>query len=210
MNPKTVRTILITIGFILTVIGLGACAPGSKPSSQVQDIRHTEDQQQIYAINQPVPSFTFSQDRDTLIQIYRLRNEARATYTVVTSQGTGQVIFSCPSRGYAIPADTQLTNPVQPYGSTSAQYPLVTIEQPEPNGLYSSKNTDGTWILCVRPDGTINPVYTELKVSTFPYEVNVSDDKMTVTDSGQPSSTLVTIKPQPVQVVTPVPSPSTR
>lgn len=202
---KKLWGIIVLLGILLM-----ACATVNT-SSQVKDVRNTEDQQQIYAVNQPVPRFTFSQDRDTLIQIYRLRNEARATYTVVTSQGTGQTIFSCPSRGYAIPADTQITNPSQIstiYGANGlSHYADGVIDLPEPNGLYSSKNTDGTWVLCVRPDGTINPVYTELKVTTFPYEVHVNADS-TITDTGQPSSTMVTIKAQAPAVVTPVPSPS--
>lgn len=173
---------------VLTLLLIGGCAPAN---SQSKDRNTVEGQQEIYASRQPVPRFEYSQDRDTLIQIYRLRNEVRPTFTTFHSNGTGDVVFSCPSRGYAIPADTQLTNGLQPwcYGQSCGG---AVIEQPEPNGLYSSKNTDGTWVLCVRDNGEVTPVYTELKVTTFPFLVNA--DGHTVSDSKSASSTTVTLR----------------
>lgn len=201
---------------VVACLAIGiACAPVAQNNSQSRDVRAVEQQQNIYQTNQPIPAFTFSQDRDTLIQIYRLRNEARATYTVVTGMNGGEPIWACASRGYAIAADTQLTNPTQLSGawvssSSSAgsdsysdgkgnYYRWVSgnIDLPEPNGLYSSKNTDGTWILCLRPDGSINPIYSELKVQTFPFEVKWDPEKRMLVDVGQKSSSTIDIKAQP-------------
>jgi hypothetical protein len=183
-------------GLIAMSLGLllAACATASRPTSQVQDTRTVEEQQTVYQSRQPIPRFDFSQERDTLIQIYRLRQEARSTFTTFHSNGTGDVIFACPSRGYAIPADTQLTNSVQPYGYNNANYPMVTIDQPEPNGLYSSKNTDGTWVLCVRENGEVAPVYTELKVQTFPFEVTWDEARRMLLDQRKQSSSSLTIR----------------
>lgn len=53
----------------------------------------------------------------------------------------------------------------------------VSIEQPEPNGLYSSKNTAATWVLETRNIGgrvIVTPFYTEDKVSCYSYPVIVS------------------------------------
>lgn len=208
----TRTTALILVAIILGLVSV-ACA--QKPASQVQDRTNTENQQAVYARNQPVPRFDFSQTRDTLIQIYKLENEARRTFTTFHSNGTGEVIFSCPSRGYAVAADTQLTNPLQP-GYTNYVETYV-IEQPEPNGVYSSKNTDGTYVLCVRPNGDVTPVYTELKVTTFPYEVEYDAATRQVRDIGRQSSSSITIRQQvdggsggtaPPPAPTPMASPS--
>lgn len=152
---------------LLLMLAITACTS----SATSRDAKVVEEQQKTYQINQPVPMFNWSQERDTVIQLYSMRNEARQTYTVITSQGTGQIIFECPSRGTAIAADTQLTNPLmRDYPQSS-----VVVEQPEPNGLFSSKNTDATWVLCVRSNGEIAPVYTEQKVTQFPFAVRRDD-----------------------------------
>ena len=212
---------LATLG--LATLLLVACAPVKPQNSQSRDAIRTEQQQQAYEINQPIPQFQFSQERDTLIQLYRLQNEARATYTVVTGVNGGAPIWACASRGYALPADTQLTNPVQLTGTWVASgsnhgesrsdgqgnyYRWVDgeIEMPEPNGVYSSKNTDGTWVMCVRPDGSVNPVYTELKANVFPFEVKWDPNQQTLVDVGQRSSSAIEIRTSaPAPTASPAP-----
>jgi hypothetical protein len=93
--------------------------------------------------------------------------KAVATYSVAETM-TGELRYKCNSIGYAIPADTQLTNPLQ----TASDYrESSVIEQAEPNGLFSSKNTDGTWVLCVSADGVAYPYYSEHKIQTWPFPV---------------------------------------
>ncbi len=210
MIPNTRQRLLTTLLAVGVIVAV-ACAPIGR-TSQSRDVKAVEQQQQIYQTNQPIPAFTFSQDRDTLIQIYRLRNEARTTYTVFHSLNSGEPAFACPSRGYAIPADTQLTNGTQLSGAWIASgassddtrsdgqgnyYRWVdgNIDLPEPNGLYSSKNTDGTWVLCLRSDGTVNPIYSELKVQTFPFEVKWDPERRMLVDTGQKSSSIIEVKP---------------
>ncbi len=175
MPRTTIRWILL----LAVVLALTSCVSSSSISRDKQTV---EDQQSIYQRNQPIPLFDWSQDRDVLIQIYQAKNEARTTYTVVTADGSGQVLFVCPSVGYALPADTQLTNGLQALNWSSA--PVV--EQAEPNGLYSSKNTDGTYVLCIRESGEIAPVYTEAKVTTYPFPVKVENGQ--IVDAGGASS----------------------
>lgn len=186
------------------------CAPSS--STEAKDRKGVEEQQNIYQNRQPVPRFEFSQERDTLIQIYRLRQESRATFSTFHSNGTGDVLFACPSRGYAIAADTQLTNPLMAYSpyAQSSSAGVVTIEQAEPNGLFSSKNTDGTWVLCVRDNGEIAPVYTELKVQTFPFEVTWDEAQRRLVDARKQSSSSLTIRVGQEAAPSPSPAPATR
>lgn len=177
---------------------IGSCAGNT--TAVKNDSRTVDSQQKVYSRNQPIPFFDWSQDRDALIQIYVAKNEARTTYTVVTADGSGQVLFTCPSVGFAIPADTQLTNGLQALDYTG--YPVV--EQAEPNGLYSSKNTDGTYVLCVREDGNITPVYTEAKVTTYPFPVRVENGQ--IVDAGGSSSIILDLTRKPsAPEPTPVP-----
>ena len=50
---------------------------------------------------------------------------------------------------------------------------LAVIEQAEPNGIFASKNTSATWVMCVGSTGQIEPVYVESKVTIYPGPVSV-------------------------------------
>ncbi len=142
-------------------------------NAENKDKEVVEDQQAVYAGSQPIPFFNFSQVRDTLIQIYnQIVPESRSTYSVFfTNDGTP--VWSCPSRGFPLAADTQLTNPLKNWGGQGAA-----IEQAEPSGVYTSKNTNATWVLCVRDNGDVVPVYSEPMVLTFPYPVAVENGEI--------------------------------
>ena len=159
------RTILI-IAALALLFGLAGCTD----KADAQDRLAMNAQQEHYAEVQPLPVFEYSIPRDILIQIYKVvTEEANSTYTIIESV-TGETRYHGPSLGYGIAADTQLTNPLKRGSNEYA------IEQAEPNGLYSSKNTDGTWILFVDNGGDITPVYTEHKVTTFPFTVVQTED----------------------------------
>lgn len=153
---------------VLAIVSLllSACADNSIYEEKIKVL----DQQKVYGENQPIPQFDWSLERDVLIQLYSMRNDAISTYTVVVSS-FGNLLWECPSIGYPIPADTQLSNPEFYYSSGG-----VTLPQAEPNGLYSSKNTVGTWVMCVLDDGTVYPVYTEMNANTFPFPVKMLED----------------------------------
>lgn len=156
---------LVSIVLIVSALLLSACAEQTIADEKYKVL----DQQKVYAENQPVPFFDWSLERDVLIQLYSMRNDALSTYTVVVSS-FGNLLWECPSIGYPIPADTQLTNPEFYYSSGG------TLPQAEPNGLYSSKNTVGTWVMCVLDDGTVYPIYTEMNANTFPFPVKLLDN----------------------------------
>lgn len=189
---KYIAALLLAAGLVI------GCT--TVPDSERADNARVQDQQSHYATVQPIPYFDFSMDRDILIQIYKAKNESRLTYSVVTSM-TGAVLFICPSIGYGIPADTQLTNGLQAYGGS---YGYTSIEQAEPNGLFSSKNTNATYVLCVRDDGTVNVVQSEQTVTTFPFPVTV-DASGRVVDAGGESTVKIEVK-EGVEGVAPPPS----
>jgi hypothetical protein len=129
-----------------------------------------QKQQNQYLIGQPIPVFDYSLERDLIIQLYQARNTTVSTHTVWRSD-YGIIEGDCPSIGYGLPYDTSLTNPTK---TEYSQHGLATIDQAEPNGLYASKNTSATWIMCTDlKTGTVSPIYIEGKVTTYPYTITV-------------------------------------
>lgn len=162
----------------------------SQAATQEQiDRAAVERQQKQYAAHQPVPGFDWSLERHLVIQLYNIRNMKAATHSVWRSE-YGSVEGDCPSMGFGIPYDTSLTNPLMATGSRS--YALTSIEQAEPNGIFASKNTNATWVMCVNDIGVIEPVYVETKVAVYPYLVNVDYKTNRVTKAGESSISIKT------------------
>ena len=144
---------------------------------------------------QPMPFFSWSLERYLAIELYKLRNKKITTHAVWRSD-YGMIEGDCPSLGYGIPYDVQLTNPVKVTDEDkdgADHRALAVVEQPEPNGLYSSKNTNATWVMCIGDNGNIEPVYVESHVTVYPYDVKVDYDKNRVIRVGKTSAT-ITIK----------------
>jgi hypothetical protein len=169
MKKLHIIGIVVIAVSVMMVIG---CTDGGQEGA---DREVVQKQQAHYATTQPLPFYDYSIPRDIMIQIYNVvTQESRNTYTVIETI-TGETKFHGPSLGYGIPADVSLTNPLQPafdYKYNSGEI----IEQAEPNGLFSSKNTDGTWVLFVDDNGDVTPVYTEHKVTTYPFAVKKDAD----------------------------------
>lgn len=171
---------------LIAVIALVACTP-PKQGSQEKDAANVQKQQGQYAMGQPIPVFDWSLERELVIELYKVRNSKAATHSVWRSD-RGLIEGDCPSYGYGIPYDTSLTNPLlatstdPAYGYRKAS--LTSIEQPEPNGIFASKNTAATWVMCLGEGGSIEPVYVETKVTVYPGPVNVDYASSRVIRSG--------------------------
>ena len=163
---------------ILLAFVLVACMESTMEStSDEKDAKVTNDQQQVYQVKQPLPFYDFSHERSMVTQIYNARNEALNTWSVWRSSGTGDIEDWCPSIGFGIPYDTSLTNPLKGKW-VSSNGGVATIEQAEPNGLFSSKNTMATWVLCQLPNGEVAPVYVESTVTVYPWPIKVEDGQI--------------------------------
>ena len=188
----------------LVSLTLSACDfPGSGKKSQSSEVsRAVERQQGQYNSSQPIPAYSYSFERNILIQLYDARNTQVATHSVWRSN-SGTVEGDCPSLGYGLPYDTSLTNPLVATDTSQAgnlhfkgSYSvssLTSVEQPEPNGIYASKNTSATWVLCTGEGGVFSPVSVEAKVTAYPYPVKVDYATNRVTKAG---SATVTVKPK--------------
>jgi len=168
-----IKNTLLAVLAILFLLLVAGC--GQRDTVENKESRDVDRQQAIYLDTQPIHIYDYSIPRDIYQQIYDITTtEVVATYSV-TESITGELRFQCPSIGYAIPADRSLTNPLKGTSNVrqaGAEEFTVVVEQPEPDGLYSSKNTDATWILCVDTEtGQAWPMYTEHKVLTWPFIV---------------------------------------
>lgn len=148
-----------------------------------QEMKGVERQQKQYLIGQPIPQMDWSLERQLIIDLYRIRNTKVATHAVWRSD-YGIIEGDCPSIGFGLPYDTSLTNPLTTAYSTWASSASPVIEQPEPNGIFASKNTSATWIMCAADGGAIEPVYIEAKVTVYPGPVIVNYNENRVTRSG--------------------------
>ena len=173
------RVVLIVIVLVISAMFV-AC--GDSTSSRESNA--VSQQQDQYLIGQPIPKMDWSLERQLVIELYLIRNRQVATHAVWRSD-YGLIEGDCPSIGYGLPYDTSLTNPqmitrrrlgsVLSYGVT---------EQAEPNGIFASKNTAATWVMCVGDGGGIEPVYVESKVTVYPGPVTVDYETNRVTRSG--------------------------
>ncbi len=189
---------------ILVALLVAACSGVSNSTTQEQGTVNAQQEQ--YNKVQPIPFYDFSLQRQALIDIYNSQNQNSQTWDVITSY-SGQFLFQCEAVGWPIPAAAQLSNPNQVV-EVQGQWSKINgvVGQAEPNGIYTG-NTQGTYILCARPDGKIAPVYTENNVQMFPFPVKVDPATGAITDAGGASNITITVKPGSV-IAAPSPSPS--
>lgn len=148
--------------FLLLPIALLASSCDNT-GADTKEASQVNDQQQRFVDNQPAPQFDWSLERHIMVELYKARNDAVKTYSYVRNLN-GQVVFSCKSIGFPLPANDQLTNSEKVDRPDSAS--RVTLPQAEPNGLYSSPSSQGTYIFCINSDGTVSPSYFEADVET--------------------------------------------
>lgn len=174
---------LLAILIAIPLMGSSSCTTDSVESRQSQEVQRQQGQ---YAIGQPVPAFDWSLERDLVIQLYQVRNQKAATHSVWRAD-RGMIEGDCPSYGYGIPYDTSLTNPLMATDEDQTGYrnsSLTSIEQAEPNGIFASKNTAATWVMCLGQAGNIEPIYVETKVTVYPGPVKADYTTNRVTRSG--------------------------
>lgn len=160
------------------------------PSGNAAETNQVTSQQDIYTHNQPVPTYQYSAERDALIQLYGSRNKGNINTWSVWVSNNGVPIGMCASKGFPIPYTTELTNPQQVdrngnYTGGAAS----TVGQMDPNGLYPGTSM-ATWIMCLNPDGSLQPVYMEPMVMAYTYPVEIRDGKVVKVGEGTGNATI--------------------
>ncbi len=101
---------------------------------------------------QQIPTFDWSQERQTLIDVETIRATGATTTTAGYLEGIG-IIWWCPSVGAPVPGTYQLSASTQwvdlPGDRT---YELKPVDQGEPTGVYIGPST-GTWTICLDDNG---------------------------------------------------------
>ena len=166
---------------LASVLSMTAC---NVQNQSEKDAATVERQQEQYASAQPVPAYDWSLERHLVIELYNVRNMRAATHSVWRSD-LGTIEGDCPSMGFGVPYDTSLTNPLTAVDFGRSGYDRHVVEQTEPNGIFASKNTAATWVMCTNELGQIEPVYVETKVTTYPYPVTVDYDNNRVKNAGK-------------------------
>lgn len=165
------RTFAIVGAVVLAGFTLAGC---TNDSSSYTEKKAVEKQQKIFVDGQPAPLFDWSLERHLLVEIYKARNEAVNTHSIVRDLN-GKPFFECDSIGFPIPSNTQLTNPDKIADYSQGGFAI--LPQPEPNGLYTSPSTSGTFVFCVNEDGTVSPSYFEANVEAHAQGMKINTKK---------------------------------
>jgi hypothetical protein len=154
----------------LVCLGLAACGvPASNGDQRETQGQHQQTDQFIQS--QPPHFHSYSQWRQNLNEI----EDAEATGIQTTSFMMGPAvdpdpIQTCPSIGVPIPITASLTNPHQLtwqwIGGDGGHYSDGIVDQMDPNGIYVPADSAGTFVICVQPDGSVEPSYAEGLVHT--------------------------------------------
>lgn len=159
---------------LLLMANQGGCDADTAPTSAERDQQVTEQLANQAVNNVGWPGITNFTEKRQLKMLYELRdNPNLVTYSYYLDLNGGKHKV-CPttSLGYGIPYATQYTNAQRPVWHNYDQGTAgVTIAQPEPNGLFPPAAAEGTWVICLAPDGkSLEPVYVEPRVlvSQFP------------------------------------------
>lgn len=182
MSKKKLFALLV--GGVLVVAALAGCGP----SGTDNDKSATDKQLKAYQDNgQNIPLYQWSQYRQTMLDVENAQVTGEATTTFFFNLGVRDPYFVCPSIGFPVPADTELTNPQQNVGSQGAVIGMM-----DPNGTYPGP-TAGTYVICVAPNGTKFYHYAEPEAHTVGGPAHWDAQKGIVLD-GAPSIPVTTKK----------------
>jgi hypothetical protein len=141
--------------------------------STSDQLQHTQQEALLRAADAAIgmPVLVNFEERKMLKRILEIRDQVINTTTYIVDMN-GHPHKICDSIGYGFPLSTQFTNPAQNPHAT------VVISQAEPNGLFSSPTSEGTWISCVDPANkhNIQVVYAEPRVIVSPFPLSASGD----------------------------------
>lgn len=150
----------IALASALVAVSLAATACNKDASKADRaDKRVSDNIQQQFQTNQPVPQASRSQLRGNLIDILKFQTEGGSSWSYFFGLGTGsgKPLYSCPSIGDPIPITDQLTNPEKTAGRNSSS---TAIGQMEPTGVFTGDSA-GTNVICLGAGGEPYKLYWE-------------------------------------------------
>lgn len=165
MKKTKLFFILLSVSVMLTALA-GCSHYNSKMTKMQQSLTKTA------GLKVGFPAVANFQQRRILKLVYEVSDKPTTTYTYIMDL-YGKMHLLCNSIGYAIPYDTQYTNPEQvKYASNN--HP-ITVPSADPDGLYHAPNSKGSWVDCVNPKTKKEAlVYVEQDVTTSPFKLRLA------------------------------------
>lgn len=157
-------------------MAIGCDIPETADNIQAQqtNIAMNEAQRQV-----GMPNIVNFQQKKLMKLVYELCDkEDLICYVYIMSDYQGKLFLIGKCVGFGIPFSAQYTNPERIVDgwkqlgySTSGSSGIVTVPQPDPNGLFMPPSTAATWVMMIDPKtNKPRPVYFEpdIVVSPFP------------------------------------------
>jgi len=174
---------IIALSFV--ALALASCKEDT--SSATRETRQTMQLSEQASVVIGMPAVKNFAEKRQLKTIYELRDNANlVTYTYYLDlNGKRHKVCPTTSLGFGIPYSTQYTAPKalrvgRPLWPDGTQYNTAghtyEAEQPEPNGLFMPASADGTWIVCLHPNGKdLAPTYVEPRIVVYLFEMPAGD-----------------------------------
>lgn len=166
MRYSTILALMVAI--MIPLMGADGCGAQDQETSETTQEQREQTQEMVGQAHDKVgmPQITEYSERRLLKRIMELRDGMISSHTyLVDFQNNAKKL--CRSMGYGLPYGVQYVNPQkmieEDHGPDNAVIP-----QADPNGLFSPRNVNATWVNCVTKDGGQKPVYTEEMVITSP------------------------------------------
>jgi hypothetical protein len=174
------------VAALAVAISMAACSHGSGTSGQALDTGISANIEYNALVNQPAPIFQHSDIRATAISIEAIQALGEQTTSFGFNQGIKDPVWSCPSLGEPVAADTEITNPDANYNASypngGTSYPIPNMD---PNEIYPGTTT-GTYVLCVNAQGQPYAQYWEGFVDTVSAGAVWDEATGQIVVSGQP------------------------
>lgn len=170
MKKNHIFAVLALLAVPLLMGAQGDCSGTPTAQQRENQMQATLQGEAVASVG--VPAIYNFREKRLLKTIFELRDqEGLITYTYLYSPMTGKLQKFCDSIGYGIPYATQFTAPERVASPQEVNYQgNITIPQPDPNGLFSPANAEGTWVMCKDPNGkSTQPVYIEPRVVVSPF-----------------------------------------
>jgi hypothetical protein len=176
MRSRTLLCAGALFASVTLLMGDGGDCSGDPPSAEQRDRQATEQLAQQGIVQVGWPGITNFTEKRLLKMLYELRDNANlVTYSYYLDlEGRRHKLCPTTSVGYGIPYATQYTNGLKPAGDS--YHSLVAINNPEPNGLFPPASAEGTWVMCLAPDGkSLSPLYVEPRVIVSQFAMSTAD-----------------------------------
>lgn len=168
MRRNALSTLVFLLALAIPLMGAEGC--GDKDTSDTTQEQREQTQEMTAQAHDKVgmPQITEYSERRLLKRIMELRDGEIGTHSYLVGEDNS-VTKMCRSVGYGLPYGVQFVNPQKSVAIHEIHGDgVVTLPQADPNGLFSPRNVDATWVNCLTTSGEQQPIYTEERVITSP------------------------------------------